>query len=49
MMEDHVVDFLKLWKIGLGVLAEQGAESIHPIFNQLERTYSSMTNKVDKL
>ena len=32
-----------------GVLGEQGAESIHTIFNQLERTYSNITNKVDRL
>ena len=29
MLEDHVVLFLKQWKIGLGFLGEQGAESIH--------------------
>ena len=28
MMEDHLVPFLKKWKVGFGFLGEQGAESI---------------------
>ena len=31
------------------MLSEQGAESIHAQFNQLEKTYSNMTNKVEKM
>ena len=49
MMEDHVVDFISQWRIGLGMLGEQGAESIHTRFNQLARTYSNMTNGVERL
>ena len=49
MVEDHIVEFIRQWKVGLGLLAEQGAESIHTVFNQLERTYSSMPNKVERL
>ena len=35
MMEDHIVPFLQKWKIGLGFLGEQGAESIHARFNSI--------------
>ncbi len=38
MVEDHIVDFIRRWRVGLGMLGEQGAESIHARFNQLERT-----------
>ena len=48
-LEDHVVPFIHQWKFGLGVMAEQGAESIHARFNQLQRTYANMTNKVERL
>lgn len=49
MIEDHVVPFLQQWKVGLGMLGEQGAEGIHARFNQLERTYCNMANGVDRL
>lgn len=40
MVEDHIVPFIQQWGIGIGMLGEQGAESIHARFNQLERTYN---------
>ena len=46
MMEDHVVDFISQWRVGLGMMGGQGAESIHTVFNQLNRTYANITNKV---
>ena len=49
MIEDHVVPFLQQWKVGLGMLGEQGAEGIHARFNQLERTYCNMANGVERL
>ena len=41
MIEGHVnvVDFIGEWGVGIGMLGEQGAESIHTVFNQLARTY----------
>ena len=47
MMEDHVVDFVGEWGICIGMLGEQGAESIHTVFNQLARTYANITNGVE--
>ena len=49
MIEDHVVPFLQQWKVGLGMLGEQGAEGIHARFNQLEQTYCNMANGVERL
>ena len=49
MLEDHIVTFIQLWRVGLGMLGEQGAESIHTRFNQLEWTYASMRNGVERL
>ena len=49
MVEDHILEFIHLWKVGLGLLAEQGAESIHATFNTLERTYCNMPNRLDRL
>ena len=48
-MEDHVVPFLKKWKVGFGFLGEQGAESIHAGFNSIRRNYSNMPNSVARL
>ena len=49
MLEDHVVPFIQEWRVGLGMMGEQGAESIHARFNALERTYSNMTDSVQRL
>ena len=42
-LEEHVIPFIQQWIVGLGVMSEQGAESIHARFNSLERIYSNMT------
>ena len=42
MLEDHATEFIKKWGYGLGLYGEQGGESIHPEFNNLAITYSSM-------
>lgn len=49
MLEDHIVPFIHQWRVGLGMLGEQGAEGIHARFNQLERTYANMANGVERL
>ena len=49
MIEDHMVDFLRKWRVGCGLLGEQGAESIHIKFNELHRNYSNIRNSVDRL
>ncbi len=39
MLESHVVEWLREWKVGLGLMGEQGAESIHNYFNNLKVSY----------
>ena len=45
----HVVPWLRKWKVGFGLLGEQGAESIHAHFNSLKRTYCGIPDKVKRL
>ena len=42
LLEDHAADFMERWSTGHGIYGEQGAESIHKVFNILRRTYSSI-------
>ena len=41
ILEDHMVNFLRNWRVGCGLLGEQGTESIHKVYNQL-KVYNSM-------
>ena len=41
--------FTRKWRVGLGMLNEQGAESIHARFNTIQRTYGSIPNRVERL
>ena len=36
ILEDHMVNFLRKCRVGCGLLGEQGAESIHKVYNQLK-------------
>ena len=49
MMEDHLVPFLKKWKVGFGFLGEQGAEFIPARFNNIRRNYTNMPKTVTRL
>ena len=49
MLEEHVVPWVKRWKMGFGLLGEQGAESIHASFNSLQRTYSGIPDGLQRL
>ena len=48
-LEVHVPQWLEEWKVGLGFMGEQGAESIHSSFNTIEQSFLSMPNRVDRL
>ena len=48
-LEEHVVEWINRWKVGFGLLGEQGAESIHAYFNTLRRTYSGIPDRVKRL
>ena len=49
LLEDHVVEFLEQWRVGLGMLGEEGAESIHAAYNNLKRVYANVHNREDQL
>ena len=48
-LEDHLAEWMEKWHWTPGFHGEQGAESIHRVFDQLERTYSSVRNPKDQL
>ena len=49
LLECHILDCMKHFNVGLGLLNEQGSESIHSAFNKLQRTYASMVSHLDRL
>ena len=50
MLEEHTVPWLQKWHAGFGMMGEQGAESIHADFNQLERNHSNLKHhRVERL
>jgi len=42
LMEHHIVEFIRKWKAGFGLYREQGAEGIHPTFNNLHDIHCRM-------
>ena len=46
MLEEHLVPWLQKWRVGFGLLGEQGAESIHARFNSLKRKYCGIPDKL---
>ncbi len=49
IMEDHVIPWMRRWRIGAGLMREQGAESMHSHFMKLERNNQSIANEVERL
>lgn len=49
LLEDHMVDWLRQYHLGPGIMGEQGAESIHAHLNRLETTYGGVRNQLDRL
>lgn len=49
MLEAHVVPAIQHYGVGLGLMGEQGAESIHAAINAIKRSYSNMPEKVMRL
>ncbi len=49
IMEDHVIPWVRRWRVGAGLMGEQGAESIHQHFMKLERTHQGIPSDVDRL
>ena len=49
LVEHHVVSSIRRFGVSLGLLGEQGGESIHAEFNLLETTFSSVVGELEKL
>ena len=49
LLEAHTVPAIRRLRVGLGLLAEQGSESIHARFNELDRNYHSIPNALKRL
>ena len=49
MLQDHVIEFLSKWHVGLGYLGEQGGESLHNAFNKLRVTYNTVKRDTERL
>ena len=49
MLEDHILPWIKKWRVGCGMMGEQGAESLHAQFNTSERAYNNMKDRVQRL
>ena len=47
--EEHVVPCVKRWRLGSGLMGEQGAESIHAHLMKLGRIHQGILNPVDRL
>ena len=49
MLEMHVIPWLQKWRVGFGLMGEQGSESIHAYFNSLGRTYQTIPDMVERI
>ena len=49
MLEAHVLDSMGRFGVGLGMLGEQGGESLHAEFNLLTNTFRSVVREIDRL
>lgn len=49
MLEAHVVPWLEKYRVGLGLMGEQGAESIHAAINSIKKAYTNIPDRVSNL
>ncbi len=49
VLEDHFIPWIRRWRLGSGLMGEQGAESIHAHVMKLERVHQSIPNELDRL
>ena len=49
LLESHVVPSIRRLGVGIGLLAEQGSETIHAKFNSLNRDYHAIPNRLQRL
>ncbi len=49
ILEEHVVPWIRRWRLTSGLMGEQGAESIHAHIMKLERVHQAIPNDLDRL
>ena len=49
MLEDHLTPWMQQWHCSPGFHSEQGIESIHDVFNNLERTFACITSSKEQM
>ena len=49
MLEVHIVPWLRRWGVGLGLMGEQGAESIHAAINNITPAFLNIPDRVKRL
>lgn len=49
ILEDHVVPWIRRWRLGSGLMGEQGAESIHAHIMKLERVHQGIPDDQERL
>ena len=49
ILEQHVVPWIEKWGFGMGLLGEQGGESLHATFNTLQENSRGIQNNLDRL
>ena len=49
ILEDHVLPWLQHWRVGSGLMGEQGAEQIHAHIHHLEGVYSGIADPLQRL
>ena len=49
ILQCHVLGWLEKWGVGLGLMGEQRAKSIHTMLNHIEQSYWSKPNRIERL
>lgn len=49
LLENHTVTWIQSYGFGMGLMGEQGGESTHKTFNQLQRRYRGMSDPVRRI
>ena len=49
MYQAHCIDFLRAYKIGLGLVGEQGGEKTHAFINELKIRVRGVNNPAEKI
>ncbi len=49
ILEDHIIPWLERYPFGLGLLGEQGTESVHAVINRIKRNYQALPSEEKRL